>query len=295
MLSTKDTRIFEDARPRLLGLAYRVLGSLADAEDAVQDTFVKWAQTDRAAINNPASYLTTLCTRRCIDLLRSANRSRVDYVGAWLPEPIQKTMHDDAEDNPALENSLKTAFLLMLQRLSPKERAAYLLHEVFDTPYGDVAAMLQIREPACRKLVSRAKSNLGKDHSRYRTPARQQGELLHAFEEAVTSGDMTPLAGLLSADVRLTADGGGKVPTLLAELHGVAEVTAFLSNSLHGYWHGHVWDKVDINGQRGAVIRDAGKTTASLSFAYDEQGKVTHIYIVRNPQKLASLGAVEIH
>ncbi|MEN8132915.1 MAG: sigma factor, partial [Pseudomonadota bacterium] len=132
MLDRDDTRIFEEARPRLMGLAYRILGSRADAEDAVQDTFLKWAKTKREIIKTPASWLTTTCTRRCLDLLRAGHRSRVNYVGEWLPEPIHTSIENEAERSLDLAVSLKTAFLLMLERLTPKERAAYLLHDIFD-------------------------------------------------------------------------------------------------------------------------------------------------------------------
>ena len=129
---------FEAARPRLLGLAYRILGSRADAEDAVQDTFVKWQAADRSDVREPAAWLTTACTRRCLDILKAGARARVDYVGAWLPEPIA-TAALAAEDKLELAASLTTAFLLVLERLTPKERAAYLLHDIFETPYPAVA------------------------------------------------------------------------------------------------------------------------------------------------------------
>ena len=135
MAQRDDASAFEAARPMLLGLAYRILGSRAEAEDAVQDTYLKWQGADRSAIENPASWLTTLCTRRCIDLLRSARSARVDYVGAWLPEPIHASAEVDPGERLSLSSSLQTAFLLVLERLAPKERAAFLLHEVFDVSF----------------------------------------------------------------------------------------------------------------------------------------------------------------
>ena len=295
MLNRADALIFEDVRPTLLGLAYRILGSLADAEDAVQDTFLKWAKADRHEIEKPLSWLTTICTRRCLDLLRAANRSRVNYVGAWLPEPIRKPVQDDTESNLDLATSLKTAFLLMLERLSPKERAAYLLHDIFELSYAEIAETLHIREVACRKLVSRAKSNIDQAKTRYTTPVERQDELLTAFQAAITDGATTQLASMLSDDIRLTADGGGNVPTLLEILCGKDEVTTFLTESLHEYWTGHQWNIVDINGERGVVLKDQGCIEATVSFAYDRTGRATNIYIVRNPKKLAHLGEVSIH
>lgn len=288
-------RIFEDSRSDLLGLAYRILGSVADAEDAVQDTFLKWAKADRDAIENAAAWLTTICTRRCLDLLRSAHRTRVNYVGAWLPEPIQTPIENDAERGLDLASSLTTAFLLVLERLTPKERAAYLLHDIFDASYVDIAETLDIGEGACRKLVSRARANVDRAKVRHRTPMERQDRLLAAFQAAITGGATAQLAELLADDIRLSADGGGKVPTILDVLRGKAEVIAFLSERLHEYWSDHRWIVADISGARAFVLEHDGATTAIVSFAYDESGSATDIYIVRNPDKLAKLGAVTIH
>lgn len=149
--------LFERSRRPLQGLAYRILGSWSDAEDAVQDTFLKWQAVDQGTIDNPAAWLTTICTRRCLDILRAAHRTRVEYVGTWLPEPLHTPVSDEMERNIDLPTSLSMAFMLMLERLTPKERAAYLLYEVFDQPYAEVAAALGLAEAACRKLVSRAR------------------------------------------------------------------------------------------------------------------------------------------
>ncbi|MEM9623007.1 MAG: sigma factor-like helix-turn-helix DNA-binding protein [Pseudomonadota bacterium] len=239
--------------------------------------------------------LTTICTRRCLDLVKAANRARVVYVGTWLPEPLLQdtTAGDDSESE--LAASLQTAFLLVLQRLSPKERAAYLLHEVFDTPYDEVARMLELKQPACRQLVARAKNNLQNERVRFHPTQSQQSALLDAFQSAVQNGDAGPLASILAAEVRLTADGGGKVPAVLKDLSGVDAVATFITRRLNRYWRGFSWDKVPINGTYGAIIRDGAQATASLSFAYDKSGKVTNIYIVRNPEKLAQLRAFNIH
>ncbi|WP_433937239.1 RNA polymerase sigma factor SigJ [Sorangium cellulosum] len=281
---------FESARPMLLGLAYRILGSRAEAEDAVQDTYLKWQSADRSAIENPASWLTTLCTRRCIDLLRSARHARVDYVGAWLPEPIHAAAEPDPGEKLSLASSLQTAFLLVLERLAPKERAAYLLHEVFDVPYPEIATALGLQEGACRKLVSRARANIAQSKARHTTPLDRQERLLEAFQAAVASGGTDHLAALLSDDIELCADGGGKVATVLHVLRGKAEVLDFIGRALREYWSPYAWDATDINGARGVVLRKDGAVAACVSFAYDEHGAATNIYIVRNPDKLARLG-----
>ncbi|TQV70743.1 sigma-70 family RNA polymerase sigma factor [Exilibacterium tricleocarpae] len=295
MVDANDTQRFEQARPHLLGLAYRILGSRADAEDAVQDTFLKWANTDRTLVENTRAWLTTTCTRRCLDLLRATHRARVNYVGSWLPEPIHTAIDNEAEAKLDLAGSLTTGFLLMLERLTPKERAAYLLHEVFDHPYVEVAATLEIQEAACRKLVSRARTRIGRDQARHLTPLVRQSELLAAFEVAITEGSTGRLSAMLASDVQLTADGGGKVAAIRDSIHGKTGVMAFVSQRLRNYWADLQWQWIDINGARGAVLKRDEAVTAVISFAYDPVGQVTAIYIVRNPDKLARLDAVAIH
>ena len=295
MLNSDDTQTFEAARPTLLGLAYRILGVRADAEDAVQDTFLRWAEAERREIEKPISWMTTICTRRCLDLLRSAHRSRVNYVGAWLPEPIHTPIESDIEAKMDLAPSLTMAFLLMLERLTPKERAAYLLHDIFELPYPEIAVMLDIKEGTCRKLVSRAKANIDRDKIRHMTPLTQQDQLLAAFHAAITTGATAELATHLSDDIRLSADGGGKVPAIREVLQGKHDVLAFLTKRLAGFWANYHWQTVDINGGRGFVLKQGGAVVASVSFAYDEAGGATDVYIMRNPDKLTDLTAVAIH
>ncbi|MCB8823319.1 RNA polymerase sigma factor SigJ [Microvirga rosea] len=288
MLDRNDAIAFKQSRSRLLGLAYRILGSWADAEDAVQDTFLKWQGTDRGVIESPASWLTTICTRRCIDMLRAPHKSRVDYVGPWLPEPIQTVTSALPEDGLSLASTLSTAFLLMLERLTPKERAAYLLHDIFEVPYPEIAQTLGLQESTCRKLVSRARENIAQSKVRHITPAARQEELLAAFEAAVASGGTGPLAALLSDEIELSADSGGKVPTIQKVLHGKATVLAFLAEARQ-WWSTYDWVAAEINGGRSIILQKDGIPTASISFAYDENGTVTNIFIMRNPDKLARL------
>lgn len=289
------TETFAALRPQLLGLAYRILGSLADAEDAVQDTFLRWDKADRLEIENPAAWLTTVCTRRSLDLLRAAHRSRVSYVGAWLPEPIHTSIESYAERDLERASSLTTAFLLVLQRLTPKERAAYLLHDIFDTSYGEIAETLEIEQSACRKLVSRARAHVAEAKVRHRTSVERQDQLLAAFQTAVTSGATAKLAALLSDDVRLSADGGGKVPAARKVLHGKEKVLGFLAKGLHRFWADYRWRVAAINGGRAMTLDQAGATVAVVTFAYNEDGKVTDVFIVRNPDKLTRRDPLTIH
>jgi RNA polymerase sigma-70 factor (ECF subfamily) len=274
----------------LRGLAYRILGSRADAEDAVQDSLLQWHKADKALIENPTAWLTTVCTRRCIDLLRAAHRTRVDYVGPWLPEPVVTQPDPMPENRVALASSLSTAFLLLLERLTPKERAAYLLHDIFDLPYAQIAETLELNESACRQLVSRARGNVAASTVRHVTPVAQQQRLLEAFRLAVASGSTGSLATLLSEDAELCADSGGKVPAVSEIIAGKDRVIGFIANDLRRYWQDCEWQIADINGSRGAVIGRGGAPVAVVSFAYDPADRLTGIYIMRNPQKLERLG-----
>src|SRR3546814_1025904 len=233
MIDDSDVATFEEARPALRGLAYRILGSFAEAEDAVQDTVVKWQAADRSRIETPAAWLTTVCTRRCLDLLKAADRSRVDYVGPWLPEPVPTTTGDSTAARAA---SVTNAFLLLLDRLTPKERAAYLLREIFDHDYAEVAAILGLQEAACRKLVSRAQAAIREGKARQAAPVAQQERLLDAFQLAVNSGTTGPLSALLADDIAPRADGGGKVEASNRVLTGREEVMGFLTRVLGSAW-----------------------------------------------------------
>ncbi|OAP50196.1 RNA polymerase subunit sigma-24 [Sinorhizobium saheli] len=286
--------VFEQVRPRLLGIAYRILGSRADAEDAVQDTFLRWQETDIASVGSPGAWLTTVCTRRAIDMLRAAYRSRVDYVGNWLPEPLNTLIDSEAEAHMEPSSSLSTAFLLMLERLTPKERAAYLLYEIFEMSYADIAASLEMREPACRKLVSRAKARIGDHQVRYQPTRERQEELLAAFQDAICTGQPGNLTAMLASDVRLTADGGGKVAAAAGVLEGEA-VLAFLTERLSKWWAAYEWSFVVLNGAWGAVLKQGGEVVATVSFAFDRSDRVTDIFIVRNPDKLAGFADRSVH
>jgi RNA polymerase sigma factor (sigma-70 family) len=292
IMDGQDAALFERARPRLLGLAYRILGSRVDAEDAVQDCFLKWSAAERDAIDNVEGWLTTVCTRRCLDLLRAAHRARVDYVGAWLPEPMHMAV--DPEDGEAgLASSLGTAFLLMLERLTPKERAAYLLHEIFGRPYGEIAATLEMEDAACRKLVSRAKASIGEEKVRHQTPIETQQRLLDAFKLAVTTDRPELLSTLLAGDIRITADGGGKARAFLEVLEGHRLALACIHQASR-WWANYEWVEIDINGGRGLILLDQGHAVATISFGYDEAGRIADIFIMRNPDKLARLEPVRI-
>ncbi|MCC2597138.1 RNA polymerase sigma factor SigJ [Pusillimonas sp. MFBS29] len=289
MTAAEPTSVFEAQRKFLAGLAYRILGSVAEAEDAVHDTYIKWSQAEHDQIENPAAWLTTACTRHCIDMLRSAQRARLIYVGAWLPEPLHESVEHTPESAVEMSSSLSVAFLLLLERLSPKERAAYLLHEIFDRSYVETAEALGVQEATCRKLVSRARSNIGRPEVRNVVPRERQEELLAAFSLAIGTGEITQLAGLMSDDVELRADGGGKVVTLPEPLFGKESVLDFIASRLGDYWKDYIWQAADINGMRGAILLQHGRVVATVCFSCDTQNRLVGIYIVRNPDKLSQL------
>lgn len=287
-----DTDGFERERRRLFALAYRILGSAAEAEDAVQDTYLKWHAADRDAIACAPAWLTTCCTRQCIDMLHSARRARTDYVGTWLPEPLH--MVDDQSPDQLAEqaSSVGTAFMLMLERLSPRERAAYLLHEVLDMGYADVAAALSSTEAACRQLVARAKARLGKGGARVPPPPRErQQQLLLAFQRALTTGQLQPLVSHLAEDIVLCADGGGKASTIASPVQGrpaVADALRMLSR----HWRQDDWQPALLSGSQGFLLWQDGRLETAVSFAFGPQPCIAGLYIVRNPDKLERLSAL---
>ncbi|TPD62054.1 RNA polymerase sigma-70 factor [Emcibacter nanhaiensis] len=283
---------FETARPRLRGLAYRLLGSLSDAEDAVQECFLKWQAADRTAIDNPAAWLTTVCTRHCLDVLKSAQRSRVDYVGPWLPEPLAGTEEGDPEQQVALASSLSLAFLTLLERLTPKERAAYLLREIFDQDYAEVAEIIGATEPNCRKLVSRARDYVKGERPRAVVPVERQQSLLESFLGALGSGDTDRLSSLLSEDIRLTTDGGGKAHAIREPLFGVERIVHFFRVIfINNAGQGRIEMSL-LNGAPALIVELDGMVVTALSFDWDDDGRIREILIMRNPDKLERLQGI---
>src|SRR5262245_30092691 len=227
---------FEPYRRRLVGLAYRMLGSMADAEDAVQETYLRWHQVDRDNVSDPKAFLMTTTTRICLDMLKSARARRETYVGPWLPEPVLATAALAPDPRTELAEDLSIALLLTLDRLSPLERAAFLLHDVFDFSFNEVAAALERSEAACRQLAARARGHVREVRPRGVTaaPARsgeidaKHAQLLSAFIAATQAGDLNALTQLLARDVRIVTDGGGKVRAALEVIGGADRAARFI-------------------------------------------------------------------
>jgi RNA polymerase sigma-70 factor, ECF subfamily len=285
---------FEAHRAHLLGLAYRMLGEMAAAEDVVQEAWIKWSGADQAQIRDTRAWLSTITIRLALDALRSARAKREVYVGPWLPEPI---LPDDtrafAGDAPAaraeLASDLSLALLFVLERLTPEERAAFILHDAFDCDYATIAAMLEKSEPACRKLVSRARERVRDERPKRHASKDQHRDLLQRFAEASTTRDEQALARLFAPDVVFYSDGGGRIPAALNPIFGADKVVRLIIGLVgKSLEEGSApdWSHAEINGRPGLVLRNHGQFDSTLDIETDG-ARITSLYLVRNPEKLA--------
>ncbi len=275
---------FERHRSFLAGLAYRMLGSVAEAEDVVQDAYLRWREVDRAAIDEPRAYLARVVSRLCLDHLKSATHRREQYVGTWLPDPVV------ASPAQTLADDLSVALLLALERLSPLERAAFLLHDVFDMDYPDVAAAIERGEAACRQLVTRAREHVRQDRPRYASSDAEARRLADAFVAAAATGNVDGLARLLADDAVWYSDGGGKRAAALKPILGKDRIIRFYEGirakgaSVFGVLQAQ---PVSLNGLPGFVFQTAGGIE-TLAFE-TANGVIVAIYAVRNPDKVRHL------
>ncbi|MDG4828126.1 RNA polymerase sigma-70 factor [Solwaraspora sp. WMMD1047] len=274
---------FTSVRPRLFGIAYRMLGSVAEAEDIVQDAWVRWQQADRSAVRNPAAFLTTTTTRLAINAATSARVRRETYPGPWLPEPIDTTA--DPTLGAERAEALDLAVLLLLERLAPTERAAYVLHEAFDYPYRQIAEVLDTSEANARQLASRARRHLAAERSAPVDRAEHR-RLVEAFLAAARGGDLAAFERLLTAEVVARSDGGGRVHAARKELHGVSRVTNFLDNVLRKYWRAAAIRIVPVNGASGLLVPSATGTPQALIVLDASPHGIERLLIVTNPDKL---------
>ncbi|HEY1241498.1 MAG TPA: sigma-70 family RNA polymerase sigma factor [Bryobacteraceae bacterium] len=290
---------FEPHRRRLLGLAYRMLGSMADAEDAVQETYLRWHGANRDKVSDPRAFLMTTTARICLDMLTSARARREEYVGPWLPEPVVDTAALAPDSHTELAEDLSIALLLTLERLSPLERAAFLLHDVFDFSFTEVAATLERSEAACRQLAARAREHVREVRPRGATaPPAHSGEidakheqLLSAFVAATRSGDLHALTNLLANDVRVVTDGGGKAAAALNVLEGADRASRFLVGAARKGWREDFTLRfAAINGLPGIIVDGPEGPVQTTAFEI-EGGVIRAVYAVRNPDKLRHLAA----
>ena len=286
---------FHKHRRRLLSIAYRMLGSMTDAEDMLQEAFIRWQESSRVEIESPEAFLVTIVSRLCINHLQSARVKREEYFGQWLPEPVLTAQANDSFLEFEDGDSLSTAFLLLLESLNPVERAVFLLRDVFDYEYAEIAKILEQSEANCRQILSRARQHLKRKRPRFDASPRQHEELLQRFIQASSRGDMDGLLALISQDIVLYADGGGKATAVPNPIYGAANVVRFLVGSRRKLLPADLVGQVaQINGQLGVVAHLHGRPHSVLTVEVAD-GRIRNIYIVSNPDKLAYLAAMPPH
>lgn len=277
---------FTATRGRLFALAYRMLGTRSEAEDVVQDTYLRWHQADRAEVRTPEAWLVTTATRLAIDRLRAARTAREAYVGPWLPEPIVDEGRDAPDYGARLASDLSLAFLLVLERLAPEERAAFLLHDVFETGYADIAGLLGKSEATCRQMVARARQRVRGDRQRFAAHPEEKARLVAAFRAAVTARDTQALLAIFTPDVTWTADGGGVTHASPRPLHGIERVVRLALGVQRLYAaRGIALDAAWINGEPGLVARSGDRVVATYAMDVSD-GAIGAVYVVLNPEKL---------
>jgi RNA polymerase sigma-70 factor (ECF subfamily) len=277
---------FEALRGRLFGLAYRMLGSRAEAEDIVQEAYLRWHETDRRQIENPEAWLVTAATRLAIDRLRRLKTEREAYTGPWLPEPMV-TRTPSPDYHLDLADDLSIAFLTLLERLAPEERAAFLLHDVFDVGYGEIAGVLDRSEAACRQVVHRARERVRSDRKRFEVSDSAKTSMLEKFVAAMEARNEQALLALFAPDASWTADGGGKVGAAPHPILGAERIARLVIGLREKFWaDGRVIEVASINGEPGLCIRDGDRLTATMSIATDGE-RIYAVYAVVNPDKLS--------
>ncbi|WP_072787209.1 RNA polymerase sigma-70 factor [Duganella sacchari] len=283
-----DTTTFNGLRPRLFSIAYRMLGVRADAEDVVQDAWLRWHGSAQEAVQSAEAWLVTITTRLAIDRLRGRLAERESYVGWWLPEPIVELDEHTPESHAELASEVSMAFLWVLERLSPEERAAFLMRQVFDHDYADVAAVLGKSEAACRQMVHRAQERVQQQKPRFDVSREQHQALLGRFIAAAQIGDRAAMKTMLTDDVQLVADGGGKVNSYLHILHGAGRVAGSFWSLEHQYPQQVVYRQARVNGGPGLVRYVNGKLESAQSLVI-ENDRIAAVLIVRNPDKLTGV------
>jgi RNA polymerase sigma-70 factor (ECF subfamily) len=284
------TLTFQRLRPRLQAIAYRMLGSAAEAEEAVQDVWLRWHEADPATIDNAEAWLVAVTTRLAIDRLRAAKVQREHYVGIWLPEPLLTDSPATPEDVVEHVNDVSVAFLLMLERLAPEARAAFLLREVFDADYGEIAQTLGKTEAACRQIVHRAKTQVRAEEPRYAVSAATHHRLLTGFAQALSAGDFASLNAMLAEDAVLLGDGGGKVPSFGKPLLGGRRIAQLFFATKLRFGPAVQIELALINGQLGVLRFIEGELESAQSYETDGE-RIVRIHVQRNPDKLARIGA----
>ncbi|MFK7777009.1 MAG: RNA polymerase sigma factor SigJ [Gimesia sp.] len=295
MKSASGVDTFELHRPALIGLAYRITGSRMEAEDLVQETFLKWNHADRSAIVSAQAWLMKVTTRLALDYLKSAKVKRLSYIGPWLPEPFladESTPEKDLE----LDESISMALLVLLEQLSPAERASYILHDLFQYRFDEIGEILERSEGSCRKLASRARMKIGRKKMEVQPDREEHLQLQMAFFEAVKQGETEGLVALLKENATFHSDGGGKAAASRKVLQGSEVIAKFFLKVVRPYLISAEANEVTIstiwfNGAPGMIVRESGTPVTAFNFEFD-QGSISGIYALRNPDKLCLFGPV---
>ena len=294
MATDTETDVFEEHRPVLLGVAYRMLGRVADAEDVVQEAWLRWSAADRSEVREPRAYLVRVTTRLAIDRLRQVKARGETYVGPWLPEPYVTDFGDtvpDTAEQAVLADSVSLAVLVVMESLSPLERAVFVLREAFGYPYADIAAMLDRGEPAVRQLAGRARKHVEERRPRFEVDPVRRRDLTERFLAAAGGGDLKELMALLAPDVRLIGDSGGKSKAPLRVLESADHVGRFLVGVAEKGVPDISWRFLELNGGPALLVLSGGKPDSVFQLDILD-GRIQSVYIIRNPDKLRSLAAV---
>lgn len=287
-LESDPVLVFERYRARLFGIAYRMLGSVEDAKELVQETYLRWHQADAAAIRAPEGWLVAVTTRLSIDRLRRASIERAHYVGDWLPEPMATAAPAAPDRHAELASDLSMAFLVLLERLAPEERAAFLLKDVLDADYDEIARVIGKSEPACRQIVHRARLRVREDRTRFPVALEAKERLVERFIKALETGDKDGLLSLVAADASLVSDGGGRVAAARNVLHGPMRIARFLLGIDRKYKGAMRHELAWINGEP-AFLTYGGDTLVCTTSVESDGERILAFYRVLNPDKLRNV------
>jgi RNA polymerase sigma-70 factor (ECF subfamily) len=286
---------FEALRPRLFGVAYRMVGTAMDAEDILQEAYLRWQATDQTTVVSPQAFLTTMVTRLSIDHLRSAQVKREEYVGPWLPEPIlaadaPEAQGDEAGDHLLLLESLSSAFLVLLESLNPVERATFLLHDVFEYDFAEIAPIVGKNEANVRQIARRARAAISARRPRFEPSPAKRDQLLHQFMQSCEQGDLPGLLNLLAGDIVLSSDGGGKVAAARNPIHGPEKVAALILGLMRRRAPDSELRLATVNGQPGVIYVEEGQVRVVMSLHCSDD-HIQTIHAVANPDKLHHVAA----
>ena len=289
----RRVEVFDRNGPLLFSIAYRMTGGVMEAEDTVQEAFLRWQRASEDEVRSPSAYLSKAVTRLCIDRLRSATVRREQYVGPWLPEPVLGEQAQEIGARAELEDTLSMAFLVLLESLSPVERAVFLLREVFDYEYAEIASLVGKSEANCRQISRRARQSVAARRPRFESSPEQEERLIEGFLQASLSGDMEALLELLSDDVTLYSDGGGKTRAALRPIYGADYVARFLAGTLRNIPPGFAVRQTRVNGRPGLVGYFGNGSPHSVVSVEGAEGSIRAIRLVVNPEKLGNVPPLE--